>query len=423
MAGDFPNLSSDTMANWPELDLDPTTRGWYPPYAITLAALSTAFLVARIDSQVRKSYHGLGIDDALLISAWLFAILFTASSASGTLNSGFNRHMWDVPAPLYSRAALVRNLSNTIEHFLILLKIEWLSEGAFTFSTCLTKICVLLFYRRLDPPCPKNLRRIISCFIAFAVAYSMACILTQVLLCRPTSSYWHMPRPKRPVQRSCSSEHLFYPIQGTFDALSIFYSILIPVLVLRNLPMSKFQRIGLRIVALLGLVVFGASITRTTLLYQLETSTNGDATWNGFNVFVWAQLECQLAIICASLPFLQRYFAQYRGTPIVFVNRDPNSRNDSVMSRVGSSLSGQIKRLPFGRSSSPRQLEISKPRPHPPAVEIPEWEFETLAASPKSPEDEQNYDRYLAGRYGPPVPPKDSRELFDQYRREHGEIV
>lgn len=145
---------------------------------------------------------------------------------------------------------------------------------------------------------------------------------------------------------------------------------------------------------------------------------------NGYNVFVWAQLECQLAIICASLPFLQRYFSQYRGAPVVFVNRDnQNSRNDSVMSRVGSSLSGQIKRLPFGRSSSPRQLEISRPRLQPHASEIPEWEFETFAASPKSPEDEINYDRYLAGRYGPPVPPKDSRDLFDQHRREHGQIV
>ena len=91
MAGDFPNLSSNTMAQWPALNVDPDTRGWYPPYAISLAALSTAFLITRLDSQIRKSYHGLGVDDILLILAWCFAIFFAGCSAAGkiqTLNSG-----------------------------------------------------------------------------------------------------------------------------------------------------------------------------------------------------------------------------------------------------------------------------------------------------------------------------------------------
>jgi hypothetical protein len=57
---------------------------------------------------------------------------------------------------------------------------------------------------------------------------------------------------------------------------------------------------------------------------------------------------------------------------------------------------------------------------------IPEWEFEALELPQRvhSPVDEITYDRYVAGMYGPPAPPKDTRELFEQYRREHhGEIV
>lgn len=144
---------------------------------------------------------------------------------------------------------------------------------------------------------------------------------------------------------------------------------------------------------------------------------------NGFNVFIWSQLECQLLLIFASLPFFHRCFSQNPNLPIVYVYPATKERNDSVISRVSSSLSGQIKRIPLGRGKSVRDVGISRPRPQ--AVEIPEWEFQTLETpqADRSPVDEHTYDRYLAGMYGPPAPPKDSRRLFDQYRREHGEVL
>lgn len=56
---------------------------------------------------------------------------------------------------------------------------------------------------------------------------------------------------------------------------------------------------------------------------------------------------------------------------------------------------------------------------------IPAWEFETLE-SPRqtgSPVGEITYEQYVMGKFGPPAPPKDSRALFEEYRREHGEMV
>jgi hypothetical protein len=158
---------------------------------------------------------------------------------------------------------------------------------------------------------------------------------------------------------------------------------------------------------------------------------------NGFNVWICAQLESQLAIICASLPSLRSYLIPDPSVPIVFYT---NSKHDSVISRVSSSLSGQIKRLPLVRTTTPRILEISRPIPQ--TVEIPAWEFEAFESprstgslrypnspiyanspAPVSPLDETSYEQYVRGQFGPPAPPKDSRLFFDQYRREHGEIV
>jgi hypothetical protein len=72
MGGDFPNLSAETMAQWPSPNTtDPITRGWLPPYAISLAALSTVALFARLWSQLRKTADGLRLDDWLAFVAWV----------------------------------------------------------------------------------------------------------------------------------------------------------------------------------------------------------------------------------------------------------------------------------------------------------------------------------------------------------------
>jgi hypothetical protein len=141
-----------------------------------------------------------------------------------------------------------------IKDLLTSTQIGWLSQGAFLLSTSLTKISVLMFFRRLEPPCTKALRSIIYGFIACTAAFTVGCLLTPVLLCHPTADYWRIPDPHQAPERSCASQHAFYPLQGSLETFSTFYSILIPVLVLRNLPMSQFQRQGLRAISLGGLL-------------------------------------------------------------------------------------------------------------------------------------------------------------------------
>jgi hypothetical protein len=83
----------------------------------------------------------------------------------------------------------------------------------------------------------------------------------------------------------------------------------------------------------------------------------------------------------------------------------------------------------YGASNNATHIpNISKPIPmsQPQASEIPEWEFATLdfsAQTRPAADLDQSYHRYRLGMYGPPAPPKDARELFDQWRREHGENV
>lgn len=122
------------------------------------------------------------------------------------------------------------------------------------------------------------------------------------------------------------------------------------------------------------------------------------STGNGFDVFVWSQLECQLSLVAVSIPYLYRSVLQYPSVPIVYTYPSAKERIDSAFSRVSSSLR-------FTRSASPRDIEISTPQ----MVEIPEWEFGSMD-SPRPvhlPVEEITYDRYVRGMFGPPAPPKD----------------
>jgi hypothetical protein len=132
-------------------------------------------------------------------------------------------------------------------------KIEWLSEVAFILSACLTKISVLLFYERLELYCTTTLKRIIWVLVAFTAMSSLACLLTQVLLCQPTSAYWRVLSPTDSLQYSCGNQLPTYLLHGLLDACSTSYCVLIPVLILRNIPMSNFQRNGLRAVLVASL--------------------------------------------------------------------------------------------------------------------------------------------------------------------------
>ncbi|KAF2200785.1 hypothetical protein GQ43DRAFT_60387 [Delitschia confertaspora ATCC 74209] len=406
MAGDFPNLSQNITAHWPTPSIHPKRRAWFPAYGISLAVLSTVILYGRLWSHWRKRPGRLKVDEALACVSWLFAVLFTVISVTGTMRYGFDRHIWDASPALYKDAALI----------------QWLSEGAFLFSTCSTKFSVLLFYHQLDSTAhTRTVRRIIYFFITFTGAYLLGSIFYLALLCRPLPDYWMLPNLFHPSPHSCASQHISYPLGGALSAFTTLYCVVIPYLVLGHLPMSRKERLGLHFLFLSGFAVFGAGVVRSIFLSRLPSSTNGDATWNGFNVFVVSQLECQLTLICASLPFLQRYIIRSSA-------RSPSStssRRDSVLSRIGSSLSGKIRRPLPVRHRNVREIEISAPRAAP---RIPEWEFRTLGpvtTPPRtrstSPLDVHDYDRYLAGQYGPLPPPKDSKDLFDQYRKErHG---
>ncbi|OCL10226.1 hypothetical protein AOQ84DRAFT_3271 [Glonium stellatum] len=403
MGGD-PHIPISATLKWPTPNYtDPVRRTWFPAYGITLELFTTTVLGARIWSRFRRAAGPPGVDDALIIISWIFATLFTSLCVLGTERYGFDRHIWDVKATLLVGSA----------------KIRWLSEGAFLISTCLTKVSVLLFYRRLNAESySRTWKRITYTAITFTAVYLFAFLLDLVLICSPTDAYWESFDLNYKSNYHCSSEHVTNPLVGAFGVITDFYTVLLPALWFWRIQMPKRQKIGLYIIFAFGFLVVGAGIARSVWLARLANSTVGDTTWLGFDVFCWSQLECQFAIICASAPSLKVFISKYLSGPLSKVYQSSKKLSDSMSSsRSATSMSDRLRRS-FQRPNNLRPLVISDPQ----VVEIPDWVAQAYDPPRQisSPKDNLDvYDRYLAGQYGPPPPPKDHKYILDQYRRDY----
>lgn len=113
---------------------------------------------------------------------------------------------------------------------------------------------------------------------------------------------------------SCADTRSLNPVSGVMSVVSDLYSVVLPMAMLRHFNISRRKKIALNAVFSLGLLVVAAGSVRTYYLTML--GDHHDITWLGFDIFIWADLEVQLAIICASAPALRVLFRRYLNDPI-----------------------------------------------------------------------------------------------------------
>lgn len=236
----------------------------------------------------------------LLIPTWLSSVGFTAC-AIVFMNYGGDRHVWDIPK----------------EYFVPAVKNAWVSQMVYLISTTCVKVSVLLFYRRLVAGTySKRWKYATICAITFTIAYCVAFVFVLIFGCRPTESYWLSYDVDYLLthQINCVDAAKANLIAGVLSVFTDLYAVLLPCLMLRHFDAPRRQKIALNIVFSFGLLVVAAGCVRTYYFNGLAYTL--DETWLGYDIFVWAILELQLAIICASAPALRVFFRRYLSDPI-----------------------------------------------------------------------------------------------------------
>lgn len=264
---------------------------------ITFAA-ATLMVAMRFWLRIRGHAGKLGLDDAILLPGWLASVMFTAVTMVYVTWAQGDRHIWDISPGKREPLALCL----------------WLAEFAFLVCGGFTKVSVLLFYRRLVEGTYNKLWRWLVLFaIGFTVAYTIAFCVMLLINCTPTEAYWKAFDPVYATTQkyTCLDTKIINTLAGVFAAASDLYSVALPCIITWHFSVPRAQKIALNIIFCLGLLVVAASGVRT--YYLMITGHDSDVSWNIFDLFLWAQLELQLGIMCAAAPSLRVFFRRYLG--------------------------------------------------------------------------------------------------------------
>ncbi|KAK5125205.1 hypothetical protein LTR85_000881 [Meristemomyces frigidus] len=367
MPGNIISITPADIATWPTPNyVNPVERTWMPEYACILYAVSTVMVATRLWLRSNKKAGGLGLDDALLVGAWLGSTMFTTVVNIAAVKWDLGRHIWDVPSSSYEKIA----------------EATWLAELSFLITGGCTKISVLLFYRRLvDGSYNRIWKWLVVGAIVFTAAWSLAFILTLVFNCNPTEAYWKAFNTNYHHSYTCVDTTAINLLAGIFAAISDLYSVVLPCVMTRHFAVSRPQKVALNVIFSLGILVAAASAVRTYYLY--EVGQKSDVSWLIYDVFVWAQLEVSVAIICASAPALRVLFRTYLSAPF---SRARNATRSiaSRQSNRNSGLSGIVIRRISGPDDQFQRDDFSAKHSTKPSGDSTVSEREVDADSPSS---------------------------------------
>ncbi|KAJ8118631.1 hypothetical protein OPT61_g445 [Boeremia exigua] len=274
----------EVMATWPKPNyVDPITRG--PALMVVeLTLLPIAMIIVFLRLYVRigwlkKSWW----DDYLMVAAMVFSIGTTVLVIMATQMYGWDKHVWDMKRPELSTGR----------------KASMAGQTLFVLASSTVKMSILVSYFRIAPE--KSLFRklvwgtfalVFTAFVVFLVALWVQCI--------PISSYWKLTAD----HRDCIPEGPPLMVQSILNVVTDFMIYALPIPTLFSLSLPWNQRIGLVILFSVGGVIVVAGSFRAYWIHYTLFETY-DATWEGYNIWIWTAIETNVGVICGCIPALK----------------------------------------------------------------------------------------------------------------------
>lgn len=160
--------------------------------------------------------------------------------------------------------------------------------------------------------------------IAWGISFGMVVVLH----CIPVEAYWDL----RVTEKKCINEVAAHMASASLNTLTDFYIFLLPVHTVWSLKLPIRQRIGLVAIFAIGSMYVDmfylltntypqvANIFRYSVCIagvvriwaiKLVFVDSYDNTWEGAVLYIITAIECDLGILCASIPALKPFFTHY----------------------------------------------------------------------------------------------------------------
>ncbi|KAE9368311.1 hypothetical protein N431DRAFT_347037 [Stipitochalara longipes BDJ] len=279
------------ILSWPKPNyVDPIRRG--PALVIVNSLLlPVALVIVGLRLYTRLVIcRSAGLDDLFIALAAVPAIGLTIAVCLAASRYSWDVHIWDVP------------LQNIIPSR----QVTFTAQFLFLWATNLTKISILLFYRRLSAPSMKKIFDYCVCgTLAFVVCYTIALSIALLKVCTPLAGFWDVSVPHH-----CIDQIKFELAAAMLNIIIDFVIMVLPLPTIWSLQLPKRQKWALSGVFMLGMLVCIAGAIRAYYIDVLVSKTY-DTTWEGFMLWIFVALEVDIALICASAPVLKPLFRRY----------------------------------------------------------------------------------------------------------------
>jgi hypothetical protein len=116
----------------------------------------------------------------------------------------------------------------------------------------------------------------------------------------PISSYWDLTAD----HRDCIPEGPPLIVQSVLNVVTDFMIYALPIPTLFGLSLPWSQRIGLIVLFSVGGVIVVAGSFRAYWIHYTLFETY-DATWEGYNIWIWTAIETNVGVICGCIPALK----------------------------------------------------------------------------------------------------------------------
>ncbi|KAH6640034.1 integral membrane protein [Truncatella angustata] len=259
-------------------------HGAYWAYGIG-TFLAVLFLAQRLFVRVVVG-SGLQIDDVFVIlsmicsqATQIILIYEFAAAIEGV-------HGWELSITKYKR-------------FLLL---SWIGPWVYVLCGSFAKLSLLVVYLRLSPGGWFKTWSWVA--VGMVVLHTIVLVFLMVFSCTPVSKSWDITIPA--TEGSCINVVALYFATAIANIITDVMVMVLPIPLIMCLHMPKWQKIG--VIALFGFAsaTVVTSIVRCAALPALLN--NNDQTWAISQASLWAIIEANLVIICASMTTLKKFF-------------------------------------------------------------------------------------------------------------------
>ncbi|GFF22476.1 hypothetical protein IFM61606_08501 [Aspergillus udagawae] len=258
-----------------------------------------------------------GREDYTIVVALVFSIVYFALVAA-QVHFGLGIHSDKLPA-----ATLKQQLKRL-----------WIAIPFYNASLAFSKFSILFQYLRIFP----SRRFRFACYFVMGIValYSTWAIVSAFVNCVPVARFWD-----RDIPGSCLSFEAVWFFNASMNIATDLTLLIMPMPLISHLQLPRMQKVALMAVFAVGLLVVITSILRLSSLRTVAQSP--DTSYSNVGAAYWTAAECNVAIICACLPFLRplisrifprllstKSYNKYTGQPTMTANR---SRKTQVYSQ------------------------------------------------------------------------------------------